>query len=97
MSEVSRVQGSAPPLATEVASLIKKVTLSLRSHIRAFKGSAPPLTAEAASLIEKETPALRSHIREVQRFKIPSLAEAGFSAFLKFSHFKFSFSTFPLT
>ena len=29
-----RVQRSAPPLATEVASLIKKVTLALRSHIR---------------------------------------------------------------
>jgi len=28
------VQGSAPPLATEVASLIKKMTLALRSHIR---------------------------------------------------------------
>jgi hypothetical protein len=29
-----RVQRSAPPLATEVASLIKKVTLALPSHIR---------------------------------------------------------------
>ena len=28
------VQRSAKPLATEVASLIKKVTLALRSHIR---------------------------------------------------------------
>ncbi len=28
------VQGSASPLATEAASLIEKVTLSLRSHIR---------------------------------------------------------------
>ena len=27
-------KGSAPPLATEVGSLIKKVTLALRSHIR---------------------------------------------------------------
>jgi len=32
-----RVQRSAPPLATEVASLIKKVTLSLRSHIRGLR------------------------------------------------------------
>ena len=32
----SGVHGSAPPLATEVASLIKKVTLALRSHIREF-------------------------------------------------------------
>jgi hypothetical protein len=31
-----QVQGSAPPLATEVASLIKKVTLALPSHIRGF-------------------------------------------------------------
>ena len=30
----SRFKGSAPPLAAEVASLIKKVTLALRSHIR---------------------------------------------------------------
>ena len=34
--------GSAPPLATEVASLIKKVTPALRSHIRGF----PAETAE---------------------------------------------------
>ena len=32
-------KGSAPPLATEVASLIKKVTLALRSHIRGVHGS----------------------------------------------------------
>ena len=32
-------KGSAPPLATEVASLIKKVTLALRSHIRGVQGS----------------------------------------------------------
>jgi len=31
-----RVQRSAPPLATEAASLIKKVTLALPSHIRGF-------------------------------------------------------------
>lgn len=36
-SDRFRVSGSAPPLATKVASLIKKVTLSLRSHIRGFK------------------------------------------------------------
>jgi hypothetical protein len=29
----TRVQRSAPPLATEVASLIKKVTMALPSHI----------------------------------------------------------------
>ncbi|OPX36005.1 MAG: hypothetical protein B1H12_08055 [Desulfobacteraceae bacterium 4484_190.2] len=32
-----RFQRSAPPLATEVASLIKKVTLVLRSHIRGLE------------------------------------------------------------
>ena len=31
-----QVHSSALPLATEVASLIKKVTLALRSHIRGF-------------------------------------------------------------
>jgi len=32
-------KGSATPLATEVGSLIKKVTLALRSHIRVFVNS----------------------------------------------------------
>ena len=36
----SGVHGSASPLATEVTSLIKKVTLSLRSHIRGVQGFA---------------------------------------------------------
>lgn len=35
------VQGSAPSLATEVASLIKKVTLALRSYIRGFTENTP--------------------------------------------------------
>jgi len=35
------VQRSAPPLATEVASLIKKVTLALRSYIRGFPVEKP--------------------------------------------------------
>jgi len=32
-----KVQRSAPPLATEVASLIEKVTLALPSHIRGLR------------------------------------------------------------
>ena len=32
-------KGSAPPLTAEAASLIEKVTLSLRSHIRGVQGS----------------------------------------------------------
>ena len=36
---VQGFKGSVPPLATEVASLIKKVTLALQSHIRGIQGS----------------------------------------------------------
>ena len=39
-----QVHSSAPPLATEVASLIKKVTLALRSHIRGLSCSFYQLT-----------------------------------------------------
>jgi len=35
----AQVQRSALPLTAEAASLIKKVTLALRSHIRGFHGS----------------------------------------------------------
>ena len=37
-----KVHRSAPPLTAEVASLIKKVTLALRSHIRGLYNSVPP-------------------------------------------------------
>jgi hypothetical protein len=33
----ARLPGAAPPLAAEVTSLIKKVTLALPSHIRGLK------------------------------------------------------------
>jgi len=38
-SNRSRVQGSAPPLTAEAASLIEKETPALRSHIREVQGS----------------------------------------------------------
>jgi len=46
----SKVQGSAPPLATEVASLIKKVTLALPSHIREVQGLMQISTVDTSTL-----------------------------------------------
>jgi hypothetical protein len=46
----SKVQGSEPPLATEAASLIKKVTLALRSHIREVQGLMQIATVDTSTL-----------------------------------------------
>ena len=51
MAELKKLSScSAPPLATEVASLIKKVTLALRSHIGEVQSSMQTSTVDTSTL-----------------------------------------------